>query len=382
MKKTHNRAAAVILVLILLCCTPKAWAATTGATLVQVNGVTLTSAAPYWANGSSTASTTAPASGGYIFFNAAAGTLTLNNAVVNTLSDIPGSSTRKACLFVDGDISVILSGASTLSYTGVVFSTLYGLCIWGKTTISGSGSLNVQINNTFTSSNCFAIYSRGDLTVLSGMLTLDVDANATGLGLTSDAALLFAGGNAQIETNAMQSIGVMTQYNDIRITGGSLTVTADATGPLASGLYGSCIYLEGGAGRFSASGGTTAGGLVFWGKKLAYTGGTFIMSGTKTAVVYNNSMVDYTFTAPKGTVSVSFFTDGRSPMPWTSDTDGLLITLNKKTYSNFLYVKFSMPVPQTGDTAQPWLWVGVTLCALFGLTWVAVAAIQEQRRHV
>ena len=381
MKESYNRVAAVMLVLILLFCTPTAWAATAGATLVQVNGVTLTSAAPYWANGSSTASTTAPASGGYIFFDAAAETLTLCNAVVGNISAIPGSTTRKSCLFVDGDIHIMLSGASTLSYASDAYATLYGLCVWGKTSIGGDGSLNVQINNTFPSSNSLAIFCRGDLSVISGTLILDVDASISGFGLTSEAAILFAGGNAQIDTNAMQSAGLMTQYSDIRITGGSVTAAVTSSGPYASGLYGSNISLEGGVGRFSANGGTTCCGLGFWGKKLVYTGGTFTFSGSKTAITYDKTFVNYALTAPKGTVNVSLFTDGRNLMPWTSDADGMLISLSKTLFSNFRFVKFCMPVPQTGDTSLPWLWISITLCALTGMAVLTAAAIRERRRR-
>ncbi len=80
MNRTRRLTAVFILVTLLSLFFALPSASAANATEVWVNNVKLDSSAYYLANGSGTATTTKPATGGYVFFNAAAGTLTLYNA--------------------------------------------------------------------------------------------------------------------------------------------------------------------------------------------------------------------------------------------------------------------------------------------------------------
>ncbi len=372
MKKNTLKLTALVLMLILVTGLPVMPALAANATYATVGGVTLNATTPYWANGAVTASATAPATGGYVYFNVAANTLTLNNAVIDTMYTIPESPTLKGGLAANGDVDIVLIGTSTITTAANTSDIIIGL--WaGATTISGDGSLNIQLSNTNASSNMYGISGFGDLTILSGTITVDVSCGNSAYGVISNSKILVAGGNLDVETNGSMSMGVYTFDGSVRFTGGTVTATAISMGGIALGVYAKAIYMEGGTGVFMGSGGDISGGLGFRGIDLSYTGGVFYYSGLTSGLLYDNEAPNYTVSAPAGSVFVSENFDGSDLKPWTSDAaDGLLITQFPTDFSDFLYVRFGLPDAQTGDAAHPWLWAGITgLCVLLGtgLVW-------------
>ena len=366
------KAIAMILILLLSAFFPFLPALAANATYATVGGVTLNATTPYWANGAVTASATAPATGGYVYFNEAANTLTLNNAVIDTMYTIPESPTLKGGLAANGDVDIVLIGTSTITTAANTSDIIIGL--WaGATTISGDGSLNIQLSNTNESSNMYGMLFFGDLTILSGTISVGISCVNTGYGVMSNSKILIAGGNLDIETSASMSMGVYTFADSVRFTGGTVTATAISIGEIALGVYAKAIYMEGGTGVFMGSGGDISGGLGFRGIDLSYTGGVFYYSGLTSGLLYDNEAPNYTVSAPAGSVFVSENFDGSDLKPWTSDAaDGLLITQFPTDFSDFLYVRFGLPDAQTGDVAHPWLWAGIIgLCGLLGtgLVW-------------
>ena len=366
MKRVWPKNFIMLALACVIACLAVSSASAAGATSVWVNGVELTASTPYWANGSGTASAAKPASGGYVYYDATAYTLTLHDALVSAGTSPPGMSSVLCGMYTNGDIDVVLSGASTISYPSGSYSAMYGLYIAGEATISGSGSLSVQLDNANAGSICRAIYSTLELSVLSGSLLLNASATTVATGFSSSADFVFAGGSAQIETSASQSEAIGASYYRIRITGGHISAVSKSSGSFASVLYAKSIYLEGGTGSFTAIGGNVSCGIGFRNGELIYTGGLFFVSGGKTAIVYDLSPTDYIFSAPAGSVFVSRSTDGSNLMPWTSDADGRLISIFNAVYSDFLFVRFGGALPQTGDGQTPLLWAVIALLVLSG----------------
>ena len=77
---------------------------------ITVDGVTLDAGAPYLANGASTACADRPDSGGYAFYDAATGTLTLHNAVISGAA----SDTHNYGIYSESDITVHWRAAAAL----------------------------------------------------------------------------------------------------------------------------------------------------------------------------------------------------------------------------------------------------------------------------
>ena len=79
-----------------------------------VNDVELTSAAPYWQNGSATAAAAPPAGGWNAYFDAAASSLTLRDAVIDTMH--VWSNPEEALVYANGDVTVTLLGYNNLQH--------------------------------------------------------------------------------------------------------------------------------------------------------------------------------------------------------------------------------------------------------------------------
>lgn len=81
---------------------------------ITVDGVTLDTGAPYLANGASTACADRPDSGGYAFYDAATGTLTLHNAVISGAASESGSQHEECtiCGFKKACVEILPVGPS------------------------------------------------------------------------------------------------------------------------------------------------------------------------------------------------------------------------------------------------------------------------------
>lgn len=385
MKKRFGRTVAVILAVLLVFALPGKPALAASATFVLVNGATLNLATPYWANGAAAASAAAPASGGYIYFDAAAATLTLHDAQLNGLSPALGGGVILCGIYADGDLHVELAGANTMLYATADPATGFGLAAAGSLTIGGSGSLDIRLSSTAALSGFISFYNAGDFAMQSGTISIEIACGDTAYGINASGDILLAGGTLRIDTDAAESLGMYSLLGDIRITGGTVSTAGDSPGSYAVGLYGSSVSFEGGTGQFVSSGGFISSGIAFNGANLSYSGGVFYCIGKTTGIVYDDHSPGYSFSAPPGSVFVSENIDGSGLKPWTSDAeDGLLISLLTGADSEFLYVRFGTPAPQTGDEGNPWLWAGIAgVCLLLGagiLGWIRKRRANGDRR--
>lgn len=378
MKKTALKMTTLTLVLILISGLPVMPALAANATYVTVGGVTLNAATPYWANGAAAASAAAPATGGYVYFNETANTLTLNNAVMDTAYTVPGNPTLNGGLSANGDVKIVLIGASTIAIAANSTDIIVGI-MTGATTVSGGGSLNIQLSNTNISSHMYGMLTFGDLTILSGTITVSIHSGDTAYGIMSNSKILIAGGNLDVQTKGSMSMGFYSFNDFIRFTGGTVSAKAVSKGAIALGIYADAVYMEGGTGSFSGTGGDISGGLGFKGNALSYAGGVFYYSGLTSGLLYDNVSAHYTVTAPAGSIFVSKNFDGSDLRPWTSEAaDGQLITLFPFDFSEFLYVRFSLPDAQTGDASTPWLWAGIALVCLLSVAGITAAARRKR----
>ena len=223
-KNSYKFSIAFILTVILwlLIALPSASAAT--ATEVWVNNVKLDSSAYYLANGSGTATTTKPASGGYAYFDAASGTLTLYNMQLDTLHTY---ATYDSLLFANGDLEIVLTGASTLQYNNSNIGTYMGIYVQGLLTISGSGSASIQFDSTALGTAVYGIYSH-DMAIASGTLNVRTSGLYVTHGIVSYSDIYITGGNTTVQIDAIYAIGFLMQTGDFRMTGGTANATVSA----------------------------------------------------------------------------------------------------------------------------------------------------------
>jgi len=343
-----------------------------GALSVWVNGVELKAGANYLANGSAVASAVMPA-GGYAHFDETTHTLTLNNAIVNTASANPVFPASIDLIGANGDLNIVLSGESTLSYAAdsTPYKPIYGIYSNGAITLSGTGELNISIEETSVNEiAAFGIYCDGDLTILSGSYDIFSKAIYAAFGMQSHGAILVADGDIQISAEGGMSFAIYALQDTFRMTGGTVVATVRSTLGFGIGLDAKAYSLEGGSSRYTVTGpeNLAAGGL-FTGNTLSFTGGVHIFSGTSEGLThYGTGSVAYTLTG--GQVYVSQSTDGSDKRVWTSDADGELAGLYPNV-SDFCYVEFTGQ-PQTGDASRPWLWAGIAgLCLVLGAAGMA-----------
>jgi hypothetical protein len=373
MKKTSGITAAMILgaLLALWLALPSASAA--GSAEVYVNGQLLNASNPYWKNGNATASPT----DWNAHFDAAAATLTLNNAVINTEAAVSYHLGSWGLVVGDGDLSLVLVGNNSLTYDSDVHADSLTVISHGDLTIGGSGSMSIRNYNAYSHSRAFGISSDEGLTILGGSLTLDIRGEYGACGLYGR-SVLFAGGQADIQTQSDLSIAVYAVDGDFRMTGGTVRAEAGTTGDFASALQAHDIDLKGGSGVFTATGQGTVYGVFFENDVFEFSGGCFIFSGETSALRYNDEIMGVTYTLTGGPVYVSETADGSGKRLWTSAADGRLESDLYST-SPFRYVQFGNCIPagempRTGDTAVPLLWEGTALCALLiAAGWTVIA---------
>jgi len=306
-----------------------------GATSVTINGQTL----------SATNTTTTD---GHAVFNAATSTLTLNGAHYENLSYV-GDDIH--LLYANGDLTINLVGSNSLKVEpDNMFGSenkVYGIRVAdGGLTINGSGSLSVTLEHWVP---LFGIY-----------------------------------------------VGSYGQSN-FTMESGTLSVRCTSTESAVAALTAGLVTMKGGTGSFYAkSTDDFAVAMEFREEWLNYTGGTFTFISDNTnggtdyyALYYTGELNDPAYHITDGEVHVSQYPDGSDPSLWTSDTQSGRLASNRSGLSTFHYVRFSstLPeptpivtatpaltaeIPQTGDSAAPWLWAGLLLCALLGIAGLAV----------
>jgi hypothetical protein len=200
MKRNISKLIGIVVVLNLLCCAVLAMITTAVAAApasIKLGSVTVNDGY-YLKEGTTSPSTTKPASGGYAYYKS--GVLQLYNFdAVTTNSDAVSAS---------GDLTVELVGANTIK-TGA-----YGIEISGDLTVRGSGALTIT-----ASGRGGAIYTYGNCTIESGTLTAsNVDGNSC---VFANDSYTQKGGNVSIKaevSNSLYAKGLIT------LQGGSLTL--------------------------------------------------------------------------------------------------------------------------------------------------------------
>lgn len=377
MRKTNRIFAAFLLAAFLLLSFALPCASAGGGTDVWVNGIWLNGASPYWKNGDAAASP----SDWNAYFDAATSTLTLKDAVINH----PYDFTSKALIYADGDLHLVLTGTNTLSGAETAAPALYGICALNSLTISGGGSADFQLTNTYEPSAVYGIFASDSLTINSGSLSINVSGVLT-YGLASPGGILIAGGETDIQSSGSeQSSLVYIDEGSFRMVGGKVTGTA-VSDEQAAGLLALGIVLAGGEGVFQAQSPNFAVGLFGADPVLYVLGGHFVFIGDTCALVdfiSPDELIDLQLTNVKTYTSDA--ADGTGKRLWTSDADGYLMAIVGRP-SPFLYVEFigsaasGSMAPQTGDASVPWLWAGIALCAALGAAGLILKARRKTAR--
>ena len=367
------------MLLVLLCLAFSA-ASAADATEVYVNNVKLDADYPYWVNNAIVATATEPAGGYNAYFNTAAATLTLLDASVNTVYTFD-SNTEESLVHANGDLTVLLAGTNTLSYSSAADTNLYGIYVPGVLTVTGSGSVDMQLQNTNQDTyRVCAIFSITDIYIQGGRFTIDVEAPDYGYGFISqNADMVYSGGYAEVVVSSRASRVVYIRNGSFRMTGGTIRGTISSFSGGSRGFAALNAYLEGGTAVIRALGGTARGLHVYsdGSGELSVSGGDFTFIGDDVALRFGDNAVSVDI-ADIVEVYVSEAVSGSNLRRWYSAAQGELAmttTLN----SPFKYVRFVVPVnaPQTGDGSTPWMWTGIALCAL--LFAAGVAAPRSKR---
>ncbi len=378
MKKRNRVFFAIIVAVILLSVFAVPSASAAGATSVWVNNVELNAGNPYWKNGNLPAS----ASSWNAYFDASAYTLTLRDAQINTLTGDSVNLLYKGMIYANGDFTLVLSGASYLSYGGTASGAITGIYGNGTMTVRGEGSVDIQVTVTGVSQYGFGIYAAQDLTITGGTLTVETTSSYIAHGLYSQRDILYAGGHTTITNVGSRGRMVYTDGGIFRMTDGWISGTAETTGTNGLGLAGNELYLEGGYGSFYAFGTSLTSGCDLWDNVLYVSGGHFIFAGERSGI-YMGGFGTSSITLTNVVTYVSKDISGYGKYIWHSAADGELAYTNYVT-SPFQYVEFMLPEtgenPQTGDGAHLWLWAGIALCALLGAAAAGPAAAKKRRR--
>ncbi|HPF88637.1 MAG TPA: LPXTG cell wall anchor domain-containing protein [Candidatus Limiplasma sp.] len=373
MKQSRMKIFAIILAVALLPWLALPAATAAGCTSVIVNSVELSAQWPYWKNGDTVHSQLLADGEWNAYFDAATSTLTLYNAVIDTVP-ILESHMYLGMIYAYGDLNIVLTGDSTMAYDNdTYYGTLFGVHIIGSVTFSGAGSLDINLVNLFHQQEYYgSVYVStviGSISILSGQLSIFAQGARDSFGLLLEDTLLIAGGDTTIKTVGATSRALGFAGSSFRMTGGRLTAVAEATGAYAYALETDSISLDGGEGRFTArnTGEGTAYGAVFTGDPFSFSNGHFIFSGQDTALRYTG-IGSAGFVLNDGKVYVSQLADGSGADRWYTNADGILASTASDP-SPFRYVEFLLytPSPQTGDTQTPWLWIGLAAAAVAGI---------------
>ena len=193
MMRWMKTAGALALALAVLCFALPSLADTPAATQVYVGGVLLNEQTPYLASGGTAATAVKPESGGYAFFDTAAGRLLLDGITLYSVADVQG--VPQSLLYADGSLTVELSGETILRYATDTDTALLGIAAKGSLTISGDGSLKLIMNNFSDAADntLTAISAGGSLLVEAGAIEVTITSGQTGFGLYAVNGIELAG---------------------------------------------------------------------------------------------------------------------------------------------------------------------------------------------
>ena len=377
----HKGRIAVLFIALLLC-TPAIPAGAAGATSVWVNGLELTSFTPYLGSGDIAPSASKPVSGGYAYMDYENARLTLYDMRLDTFhTHSTKYATYHSAVFANGDLEVVLAGTNVLQRTLPDPGIYTGLYIQELLTVTGNGSLDIQMDSTSDETYPYGVCS-DYMIIENGTLGVRLSGTSQICGLFSYSDIWMTGGSTTVRCDGGQlSAAIMASGGRFTMSGGRVTATANSPAG-TKGLYCGSVTLSGGEGVFSGYGGDDSEGgyLSAYFEKLSVTGGHFVFRGSTAALLTYVNTFEMDLTGVQTYVSADGGGSGKSL--WTSDADGRLID---KTFtpSPFHYVEFIAPgwyavPPQTGDGTRPWLWAGIALCALL---FAAGAGLARRKRR-
>jgi len=292
MMQRMKTAGALALALVVLCFALPSLADTPVATGIYVGGVLLDEQTPYLASGGTTATAVKPQSGGYAYFDAAAGTLLLNGITLYTIADAQG--VPQSLLYADGSLTVELSGETILRYTTDTDTALLGVAAKGTLTIGGDGSLKLIMNNFSDAADntLMAISAGGSLLVEAGAIEITITSGQTGFGLYAVNGIELAGGDVQCTVEAKAAHAVYVENGDAAITGGSLLAVAHAAGEedTVTGLHAANISIAGGQATFKATGGQEHSIGAYLAGSITASGGRMRLIGDTRALHEESAM--------------------------------------------------------------------------------------------
>ena len=412
-RKIGMFAALGLLMCLLLCFTASSASAAT-ANSVNIYGAVINAATPYWTNDGHTHS--AEPAVWNAWFDAATGTLTLNNLSIH--EDI--SAYGNPVIFVLGDIVLNLIGNNEIvtvcAPTGVVLRCLLSVGTSssgandGDVTIVGSGQLTLQTDFAPTGipsgMNAFMALMEVDGHLLVDGGTLNVlftssdDPQVSCEGITLGAwdthdRMTVAGGSVTIQGYGMNISLLEVLHGDFTMTGGRLDLTATVNKDgMAQGLmvFGGNFRMTGGVldvtcKSYCGMSWIKQGFALSVRKAIAINGGIgALMSNTDYTVIQDSASLLDRFTISGGHFifggagtaalylptpvlmrnDVRAIVDDNSPHGfdkwWWNDSMPPLA-------NNYYYVEFvdRDPYPQTGDTFNLPLWLGLGFTALLGL---------------
>ena len=151
---------------------------------------------------------------------------------------------------VEGENTITVDKTSK-TFDAFGYSYYVGIGSMGAVTITGSGSLAINIDKTDITNQPYGIWTNGDLTINGGNITIgkDVDNGRWGTGLSSD------GGSISVVEKA--SLDVTAAYTAIYSSGGKITLAGEGNKKLLINKEGKNFQADGiraGSGEVDISG--------------------------------------------------------------------------------------------------------------------------------
>lgn len=310
----------ILAAVMFVCLLPANAALAANATSVRVGGVTLNDG-EYTTDGTiKTSAAPTPTVSSYAYFKG--GVLYLKDF------SYTGAGIGSIALNCErGDLTIDLTGASKLTQNGNSAGTSMGVYVFNNLTIQGSGSLTAASGKATMNSTGI---STSSLTVLSGTL----------IGIGGDAG----------SDRFSNGIGANTN-GSITVSGGSVT----AIGGTVGGSYG------------ISNGFLSGNGIVLTGGSITARGG---------AATYSRSFsVQPTF----GTNPTWYQWRLNSGGAYTLSSDTAYTWNAAHTYVNIVPAQSAAPIPKTGDSSLPGLWLGLAVLSALGLAGSAVLGRGKRR---
>lgn len=373
MKRKARHTAALLLFAL---CMAAACALAIDADTVVINGATLTDGY-YWKNDGTTSPAYIAGWNAHFSTGGAEPVLQCNGVSITT------SNTSGAMIRANGDFVMELLGSNTLSYDYLtdsqrmkgIYLSVGNLKIVDKTP-DGTGSLSIEIKNTSDLNPVMGIHTQEDfagVTIESGAVTIAMLNNQFAHGIRTGSAMIRGGSTTITNTAADYAYGLYAANQFIMSAGSVSATVSGGNGGTAALVFINEASILGGYGVFTN---TRSGYGAIWGSPSAsdfrVTGGHLILSSSDKEALYFNVASDPQAYGPdvRGDILVSADSGGAGKTSWEASM-GLLAGSQSDT-SPFRYVEFvgkallALMNPQTGDSANPLLSLGLGLLALSG----------------